>query len=61
MVLSGVTWLSILLSGCGSSLHRQYPVIEPVASVPSDQFKQYTAAHYFLSSWKNLPTWENDD
>ena len=61
IVLSGVTWLSILLSGCGSSSHRQDPVIEPVASVPSDQFKQYTAAHYFLSSWKNLPNWENDD
>lgn len=61
IVLSGVTCLSILLLGCSSSSHRQDPVIEPVASVPSDQFKQYTAAHYFLSSWKNLPNWENDN
>ena len=60
-VLSGLICLTILLSGCSSSAHRQDRVVEPIASVPSDQFKQYTAAHYFLSSWKNLPNWENDD
>jgi len=53
--------VAILLSACGSvSTQKDVSELEPVLATPSSQFKQYTAAHYFLSSWKNLPGWEND-
>ncbi len=53
--------IAILLSACGSrSLQKDVSVADPVAIAPSSQFKQYTAAHYYLSSWKNLPGWESD-
>jgi len=53
--------IAILLSACGSiSTKKETLVEEPVASSPSSQFKQYSSAHYFLSSWKNLPGWESE-
>ena len=52
---------SILLPACSSVSTQKDVVVEaPVATVPTSQFKQYTAAHYYLSSWKNLPGWDID-
>jgi len=56
-----VLGIAILLSACSSvSTQKDVVVEEPVVTAPSSQFKQYTAAHYYLSSWKNLPGWESD-
>ena len=56
-----VLCIAILLSAC-SSVSTQKDVVDeaPVATIPSSQFKQFTASHYYLSSWKNLPGWESD-
>lgn len=51
-----------LLSGCASSVKQPEPLPAPaVASAPSTQFKQFTAAQYFLSHWLNLPGWEQEN
>jgi len=64
-----IRWVSlilstILLSSCATSDKPPEPktktISDPVATVPSNQFRQFPAAHYHLSSWKNLPAWEND-
>ena len=59
-----ITWvlvIAILLSACSSVPTQKDIVLEaPLATTPSSQFKQYTASHYYLSSWKNLPGWDVD-
>ena len=47
-----------LLFACATTNKTQdQAVVETVAASPSGQFKQFTAAHYYLSNWKNLPGW----
>ena len=43
----GLISIVILLSACNSvSTQKEPTAVAPVATIPSDQFKQFTAAHY---------------
>ena len=56
----GILCFSILLLACTTPLVRTQKSPELVAPTPSQQFNQYPAAQYFLSSWRNLPHWDED-
>ena len=52
-----------LLFACASTNTSkvQNQLAEQASSdIPNSQFKQFSAAYYHLSSWKNLPNWNND-
>ena len=47
-----------LIFACATTNKTQdQAVVETIAASPSGQFKQFSAAHYYLSNWKNLPGW----
>ncbi len=55
-----ISCFTILLGACTTPIVKTQKPSESVAPLPSPQFNQYPAAQYFLSSWSNLPNWDED-
>ena len=55
-----VICLVILLSACTSQPVRPPKPQEKLIESPSSYFNQYPAAKYVLSTWRQLPSWDED-